>query len=88
MASTRDNKAGSIEYGKFAKRMIRAYGLRARKDGLDPDSLTQLMEIQALLDEQMREVVAALREDGFSWSQIADALGMDRGNCSKKYGSK
>jgi uncharacterized NAD(P)/FAD-binding protein YdhS len=86
--TTKDNRAGSAEYGRFARRMIRAYGLRARKDGLDPDSLTQLLEIQAAVDEQIREVVAALREDGFSWAQIADGLGMDRGNCARKYGSK
>jgi hypothetical protein len=88
MAKNRDNRAGSEQYFEFMTRTIKSYGTRARAQEVDLDSLTQLRELQRLLDEQTSEVVSALHEDGFSWSQIGGALGMDRSNAAKKYGSR
>ena len=83
--ANRDHRAGSDEYLKFMKRLMRMYGRRIKEGQLDIDSLTQLKDIQAELDEQTREVVMSLRGQGYSWTAIGGALGMNRASAYKKY---
>lgn len=82
-----EKKAGSREYQKMLVRMLKAYPRRVVEDGLDPDALTQLREIQDELDRQTGETVARLREDGYTWTQIADGLGTTKSAAIRKYGS-
>ncbi len=85
MAVSRDNKTGSEQYHAFMVRVLRSYATRAREGALDIDALTQLADLQRMLDLQTGEVARALAADGFSWQQIGDALGKDRGNAHRQY---
>lgn len=88
MAAKKDNshkRSGTEEYAKFAMRMLRSYGRRAKEGEVDIDALTQLADIQRQLDDQMAETVLALRAQGFSWDQIGQALGMTRSAAYKKF---
>lgn len=83
---TEGKKAGTDQYAAMVGRMLRAYGRRARETGgMDIDALTQLAAIQKELDQQTEEVVAALRADGYSWSDIGGALGLDRSAAYRRY---
>ena len=84
-----EKNAGTEEYGKFMKRLARSYGRKAVAGEIDATALTQMAEIQAMLDEQMAEVVRALRSEkggSHSWSEIGDALGITRAAAFKRYG--
>lgn len=89
MATRKDNtekRAGTQQYCQMVRRLLRAYTKRARQDGgVDIDALKQLAEIQAELDTQTAEVVAALRADGWSWNDIGQALGLDRSAAYRRY---
>ena len=85
-----DRSAGTDQYAAFARRMLRAYSRRARLGQVDINALVQLRQIQAELDEQMSETVAALRSEtggSYSWAQIGDALGVTRQAAQKRFGS-
>lgn len=81
----RDNKTGSGEYWKFMIRLIRSYGRKAKEGELDIDALHQLADIQRELDGQTAETVMAFRDDGCSWQQIGDALGITASAARKKF---
>lgn len=86
---SRENGTGTSEYHSFMKRLVRSYGKKAVAGELDTDALRQLAEIQVMLDEQIGEVVRALRtEEGgaYSWAQIGEALGITRAAAFKRYG--
>ena len=83
------NHAGTEGYAAMMRRMANAFGKRAREGRVTPDTLVQMVEIQALLDEQLHEVVHALRSEAggsHSWSEIGDALGITRGAASNRFG--
>jgi hypothetical protein len=81
-----ENKTGTEQYAAFMKRIVRSYGRKAKAGELDTTALTQLVELQAMLDEQTRDTVHGLRSLGYSWAEIGDALGMTRAGAFKKYG--
>ena len=71
------------------RRCLRKYPQRVREGVADIGSLGQLADIQAELDAQTREAVAALRsEEGgaYSWTDIGRALGITRASAQQRFG--
>lgn len=84
-----EKSTGTQQYAAFMKRLARSYGRKAVAGELDTTALEQLVEVRAMVDEQIGEVVHALRTErggAYSWQQIGDALGMTRAAAYKKYG--
>lgn len=55
-------------------RLIKSVGPKVGR--ADPEQLTKLAALQAVLDEALADAVAGLRGDGFSWESIGAAIGM------------
>jgi hypothetical protein len=69
----------SVETPAFAgmvRRVIRAHGRRCALS--DPIDLRELDELHHAVDAAMRDAVKGLREIGFSWSEIAEGLGVNK----------
>lgn len=84
-----EKRTGTEQYGAFMARLLKSYGRRAAEGELDYSSLEQLADLQALLDEQIGVVVAALRAQdngAASWRQIGESLGITRAAAFKRYG--
>lgn len=64
------------DYAAFARRIMRAFGRRIA-DG-DIESLPHLAALAAELDQALTDAVTGLRAYGYSWSEIADRLGITR----------
>lgn len=63
------------EVAAGAARMIRAVGRRVSDDA---DNLVLLVELQATAEQALRDAALACHEAGWSWSEIADRLGVTR----------
>ncbi|WP_460498509.1 hypothetical protein [Glycomyces tarimensis] len=72
------------EFNAFARRVIRAYGKRVASG--DVDALPELIELSASLDEAIGEAVQGLRAFGYSWTEIADRVGMSRQAAQQRWG--
>ena len=84
-----EHHAGTDAYAGMMRRMTRAFGNRARQGMVTLDTLDQMVEIQALLDEQLHEVVHALRSEAggsHSWAEIGGALGITRAGAANRFG--
>jgi hypothetical protein len=78
---TRRHKENS-EFVAFSRRMIRAMGERA---GGDIDTLAEIGSLQTELDAQLHRAVAACRDEGYSWAEIAARLGVTRQAAFKRF---
>jgi hypothetical protein len=72
------------EFNAFARRIIRAYGKRVAEG--DVDALPELIELSASLDEAITNAVKGLRAFGYSWTEIADRVGMSRQAAQQRWG--
>jgi hypothetical protein len=83
-----DTKLGGdhAEYFGMLRRMLRA-GARRLADS-DPDDLPALVSLRDQLDTAIVQAVTGQRDNGFSWAQIGEALGMSRQAAQQKYGAK
>jgi hypothetical protein len=66
--------------------MLRAYSRRIESQDAD---ITALEDIRAIREEAEREehrAVARLREQGYSWAEIALALGTSKSRAIARYG--
>lgn len=72
------------DYFRFARRTIRA--LARRVGDSDPDDLQLMLELQNELKDGIARAVRAQRDAGFSWSQIAEPLGMTRQAAQARWG--
>jgi hypothetical protein len=73
------NRVESDEFGKFAARIVRAYGRRIG-DG-------DLWALRDLVDQAVTDGVAAAREaHDFSWTDVARELGVSRQAARQRYG--
>ncbi len=64
------------EYAAFIRRAIRAHGRRVA-DG-DVEALPALLELSTVLDTAIGDAVAGLRRHGYSWTEIANRIGVSR----------
>lgn len=71
------------DFHAFTKRVLKAYGRRVSQG--DPEALRDLLEIEKLLKEVIKEGVHGLRRE-FSLDEIADRCGFTRQNVHKRWG--
>ena len=80
----RKAKTEPDEQGRFLSRMVRAFGRRV--GGTDPQGLAAMAQVDADLAEAMERAVHALRDQGFSWSEIAAPLGISKQAAAQRWG--
>lgn len=73
------------EYGEFATRVVVAYARRVAEK--DIAGLAGLAGLRDVVDDALQLAVANLHEH-YSWTEIADALGVSRQAARQKYGRK
>ncbi len=67
---------GKRGYAAMMRRMVRAYGRRVAE--CDPIDLADMVQVQKEMDAAIRAAVQGMREREYSWSEIADGLGITR----------
>lgn len=73
------------EYARFIVRCVRALGRRVEL--LDTSSLKLFKGIQDALTEAQAMAVASMRDDGASWAEIGDGLGITRQAAQQRWGA-
>ena len=76
----------SDEYGKFARRILRAYGRRVGE--LDIEGLAGLIALRAELDEVIDQAVDSLHGRPYSWTDIARVLGVSRQAAQQRWSTR
>jgi hypothetical protein len=71
-------------YAAMLRRMLRSYARRVAAG--DVEALRDLVLLPAEVDAMVRTAVAGLRECGYSWSEIADRLGVTKQAAQMRYG--
>jgi len=64
------------EYAAFARRILAAYGRRVAAG--DVEALAALVQLGAQVEDATRAAIIGLREQGYSWTDIGDRLGISR----------
>ena len=72
------------EYAVFVRRIIRAYARRIAAG--DVEALRDMVDVSSLLDEAITEAVTGLRSHGYSWTDIANRLGISRQAAHQRWG--
>jgi hypothetical protein len=72
------------DFNAFARRIIRAYGRRVAEG--DVEALPELIQLSASVDEAITDAVKGLRSYGYSWSEIADRIGLTRQAAQQRWG--
>ena len=72
------------QYAAFTRRIVAAHGRRVA-DG-DVDGLAQLVALGHEIEQATRAAVTGLRERGYSWTEIADHLGVTRQAAQQRWG--
>ena len=78
----------NTEFDAFARRILRAYGRRVASG--DIEALRSLSGLAAELDAVTRLAVTQLRKPpySYSWSEIADRLGISKQAAQQRYGER
>ena len=74
----------SDQFGAFARRILRAYSRRVADR--DIEGLAGLVAVRDEADRATATAVAALREQGFSWADVARVIGCSRQAAQQRYG--
>ena len=74
------------EYRRMVGRMIKAHGRRV--GAADIEDLADMLALQTELDMAMKSAVDGLREQGYSWADIARATGKTRQAAQQRWGTK
>ena len=64
------------EFAAFARRIIRAFGRRIAAG--DVEALPDLVQLQRDIDAIMGDAVKGLKDQGYSWAEIATRTGTTR----------
>ena len=73
------------EYAAFVGRIIRGFGKRAAGD---VDVLPALLQAREQLDAAIQAAVEGCREEGFSWAEIGQRVGLTKQACYQRWGRK
>jgi DNA-directed RNA polymerase specialized sigma24 family protein len=73
----------NIEFTKFAARIMKAMAKRAAGD---VEMLPALRQVQLDVDALMYQAVTACRAEGYSWTEIANRLGVSKQAAQQRYG--
>lgn len=75
----------TTDYAAMMRRMVKGYGRRV--GNADPEDLAEMLALQAVLSESIRDAVQTQRADhGRSWADIARGAGMTRQAAQMKWG--
>jgi hypothetical protein len=69
-------KKSNDEYAAFVRRAIRAHARRVAAG--DVEALASMVALDAELEQALQTAVDGLRAFGYSWTEIADRLGVSR----------
>lgn len=72
-------------YSAFTRRIIAAFGRRIAVG--DVEDLRLLATLSTDVDVALREGVKGLRANGFTWTQIADRLGVTKQSAQERFGT-
>lgn len=72
----RRRKYEAPEVGAAARRFARALARRAGEG--DTEAIEQLVELRTEVDRQLGEAARGLVAAGYSWTEVADVLGVSR----------
>lgn len=65
-------------------RLVRRYGVRVGNG--DPVDLTTMLTVRDVFDEAITDAARAMNAAGFSFTEIADALGISRQAAWQRFG--
>ena len=72
------------EYAAFLRRVIRAYSRRIAAG--DIEAIATMAHLADHLDTAIRQAITGLREQGYSWADIALRLGITRQGAQQRWG--
>ena len=81
--ATLDNLASTIR-GQARRPQRHDAGVN---DTLDTDALRSLVALREAVEATIADAVAYLRDEEYSWSEIADGLGVSKQAAAKRYGA-
>ncbi len=73
------------DYAAFARRIVAAHGRRIAAG--DVERLRDLVALAAEVDRATDTAVAGLRRVGYSWTEIANRLGITRQAAQQRWGN-
>lgn len=71
------------EFAAFARRIVRAFGRRIATG--DVEALPELIALQRDIDAVMGQAVSALKDQGYSWAEIAARTGTTRQGAQQRW---
>jgi prophage DNA circulation protein len=74
------------EYGRFIRRVVRAYGRRVAQG--DIEALRDLLALAREVDAATDQAVCGLRAFGYSWGEIATRIGVSRQAAQQRWGGE
>jgi DNA-directed RNA polymerase specialized sigma24 family protein len=74
----------NTDYAAFVSRVLSAYGRRVANG--DIEALPELVGLAEQLDDIMSTAVTGLREQGYSWAEIANRLGVTKQAAHQRWG--
>lgn len=72
-------------YRAMLGRMLRAYARRVATSS--PEDLAEMVTLRATLEANITEAVVGLRQQGYSWAEIARPLGISKQAVASRYGA-
>jgi hypothetical protein len=87
LTANRRNRARveNDDYAAFARRIVAAHGRRIAAG--DVERLRDLVALAEEVDRATDTAVAGLRRVGYSWTEIADRLGITRQAAQQRWGN-
>ena len=72
------------EYAAFVRRILRAHARRVASG--DVEALGDMVALSSVLDDAISDAVVGLRAHGYSWTEIAQRLGITRQAAHQRWG--
>jgi DNA-directed RNA polymerase specialized sigma24 family protein len=82
--SRRRDVVENDDYAAFARRILAAYGRRVAQG--DVEALRALINLGRDIEQATDTAVTGLRAHGYSWTEIADRLGISRQAAHQRWG--
>lgn len=83
---SRRERPEAPELGAAARRFSRALAVRAAEG--DTEGLEQLVDVAAAVEDSIQTSARALHGFGYSWTAIADVLGVTRQAARQRFGTR
>ncbi|HZO63800.1 MAG TPA: hypothetical protein VFB74_02250 [Kribbellaceae bacterium] len=84
-ANRRRDVVENDAYAAFTRRVLRAYARRVAAG--DIEALTDLVDLADRVEDAIRTAVIGLREQRYSWTEIAARLGITRQAAQQRWGN-